>query len=417
MPHDPCFFNDVPISSLGTEMAESHIASNDFEFPLVIRGSKNSLFGYLSPRDPTRAFRMWRIGILILITWVPLLLLAIVSGHASHGIVDVPLLHDPGLYGRFLFVLPLLELAELIAAASLTVQARQFLDSKLIPEQQHSRFDATVTDVIQLRSSFTTEISIAILAFCLATTFRLFLFPESSSNWEVHESVRSPAGWWYALISLPILFFFLLRWIWIYLLWSVFLFRVSRLDLQLSPTHPDHAGGLGFLGWGVASFSIVLMALSAMFSSGFYYEILHAEILHTKRSVYDFKYHMIVFVVIAIATLYAPLLVFFGRLSRCRFMGLLDFGSLVLRYDRKFEEKWIERKSAESDESFLGSSDIQSLADIASAYEHVNEMRLIPFDTKGFSVLIAAAVIPLIPLVATEVPLQEILKKLAEMMV
>ncbi len=406
------FSDDGPFGSLGIEMTESHVDSKEFEFPLVMRQSTNSFFGNLSPRNPSLAFRMRRVGMLILITWVPLLLLAILSGYAGRGIVDVPLLHDPGLYGRFLFVLPLLELAEVIVAISLPVQARQFLESELVPERERPRFDAAVNKVVQLRSSFTPEILIAILALCLAITFRLFLFPESTSNWEVHNSVRSPAGWWYALISLPILFFFLLRWMWIYLLWSIFLFRVSRLDLQLSPTHPDHAGGLGFLGWGVASFSVVLMALSAMFSSGFYYEI-----LHNKGSVYDFKYHMVVFVVIAVAILYAPLLVFFGRLSRCRFTGLLDFGSLVLRYDRKFEEKWIERKSAETDESLLGSSDIQSLADIASAYEHVNDMWPVPFDTKGFGILIVASILPLIPLVATEVPLQEILKKLAEMMV
>ena len=54
-----------------------------------------------------------------------------------------------------------------------------------------------------------------------------------------------------------------------FLLWAWFLFRVSRLDLELTPTHPDRAGGLGFLGWGLASFSLVLMAVSAVLSGSF----------------------------------------------------------------------------------------------------------------------------------------------------
>jgi hypothetical protein len=29
-------------------------------------------------------------------------------------------------------------------------------------------------------------------------------------------------------------------------LWFFFLWRVSRLELRLVPTHPDRAGGLGF---------------------------------------------------------------------------------------------------------------------------------------------------------------------------
>jgi hypothetical protein len=30
-------------------------------------------------------------------------------------------------------------------------------------------------------------------------------------------------------------------------IWFLFLWRVSRLDLRLTPSHPDRAGGLGFL--------------------------------------------------------------------------------------------------------------------------------------------------------------------------
>jgi len=49
----------------------------------------------------------------------------------------------------------------------------------------------------------------------------------------------------------------------------------SRLDLELTPTHPDRAGGLGALGWGIASFALVLMAISAVISGGLAYEIVH----------------------------------------------------------------------------------------------------------------------------------------------
>ncbi len=32
------------------------------------------------------------------------------------------------------------------------------------------------------------------------------------------------------------------------IIWYVFLWRVSRLPLQLEPLHPDRAGGIGFVG-------------------------------------------------------------------------------------------------------------------------------------------------------------------------
>ena len=77
------------------------------------------------------------------------------------------------------------------------------------------------------------------------------------SSWQRLGSTITPAGWWYILISLPILYFFLACWAWLFLLWAWFLFRTSRLDLELTPTHPDRAGGLGFLGWSMVSFGLV----------------------------------------------------------------------------------------------------------------------------------------------------------------
>ena len=315
------------------------------------------------------------------------------------------------MFGRFLFVLPVLELAEAIVAMSLPVQVYHFVEAEIIPSHERSRFETYLRDVIRIRSSARSEWFIAVLAFVLAVLFRLVLFKDVSSSWE-YDGSTTPAGWYYALVSLPILYFFLFRWLWIFFLWGWFLFLVSRLDLQLTPTHPDHAGGLGFLGWGLACFSTVVMAISAMFSSAIFYQI-----LHNNESIESLKYHIILFVIIALIVLHAPLLVFVSRLSRCRFRGLLQFSSLVLRYDRAFEEKWIEKRFGEPAEPLLGSPDIQSLADIATSYEHVNDMRLIPFDMKGFLVLVAAAVLPLVPLIGTAVPLDEILSKLAELMV
>jgi hypothetical protein len=212
-------------------------------------------------------------------------------------------------------------------------------------------------------------------------------------------------------VSLPILYFLLLRWIWVFLLWSGFLFRISRLDLELTPTHPDHAGGLGFLGWGLASFAIVLLAVSAVLSGS-----LAGEILFRGSSLNELKYHVIIFVVLAIVIIHAPLLAFSGRLGRCRFRGLLDLATLIGRQDRAFEQKWIESRNNDH-ASLLDRPDASSLADLGTIYEHAQEMRVIPFDKHAVIVLALAAIIPMIPLVGTAIPIQEILSKLGEFLV
>ena len=381
-------------------------------FDLVGRGPSHRVAQRFGFNLPDRPRRIRKVLLLILVTWVPLVLLSLISGHAFGHRVAVTVLHDPVILSRFLFVVPLLALAEILVARSLGVQARQFLKSGIVPERETIQLEAAQAEVIKLRESVVAEVLILVLALALAIVVRVVIrFGSGESTWERTAAGITLAGWWYILVSLPILFFFLLRWLWIFLLWSWFLFRVSRLGLELSPTHPDRAGGLGFLGWGLASFALVLMAISAVLSGSFAYEIVHRG-----SSLNILKYHIVVFVVLAIVILHAPLLVFTGRLARCRFRGLLDFGSLIGSHDRAFDERWLKSPSANRS-SLLGSPDVASLADIAQVYEHVERMQLLPWDKKALTVLVAAALIPMIPLLGTVTSLTDILSMLGKFMV
>ncbi len=131
---------------------------------------------------------------------------------------------------------------------------------------------------------------------------------------------------------------------------------------------------------------------------------LASEVIYGGESLGSLKYHVIVFVVISLTFLLAPLLVFFGKLARCRFEAMMEFRMLIWRHDRDFDEKWI-RGRGPKEESLLGSPDVSSLADIASAFEHVERMRPIPLDNIALLVLILSALIPLLPFVASDIPL------------
>jgi hypothetical protein len=381
-------------------------------FSLVSAGPAYRVTQRLGLAHQSAAPLALKASLLIVVTWVPLLLLAALSGHAIGRSVAVPLLHDPVIYTRFLFVVPVLVLSEVLIGKSLGVQARHLVESGVIPEHERQRFESAKTEAIRLRASIAGEALILILALIISVASRLIMrVGYEHTTWERVGTTTTLAGWWYALVSLPVLVFFLMRWLWIFVLWAWLLFRVSRLDLKLTPTHPDHVGGLGALGWGMASFAGVLLAISAVLSGGFAYEIVHRG-----SSLSDLKYHVIVFVVLALLVLHAPLLAFSGRLARCRFRGLLEFGALIGRHDRAFDEKWINRSDVIPDK-LLGSPDVVSLANIANVFEHVDRMQLIPFDKKALAVLVVAAVVPMIPLLGTAIPLTEILSKLAELMV
>jgi hypothetical protein len=358
---------------------------------------------------PTRPRRGLRVALLVLATWAPLVIFSLAAGTALGDRVNVPLLRDPEIYIRFLFVVPLLELARFVVLRSITVQIRHLAESGFVTQSQLPLFESARIELTRLRRSATAEATLLAVAFLVPMAMRVFAgFDVRPSSWERIEGVVTLAGWWYVLVSLPLLFFLLLRWCWVFVIWARFLFQVSRLDLELTATHPDRAGGLGFIGWGIAAFATVAMAISAIISGG-----LAHEIAHRGRSLDELKYHLIVFGVVAILILHAPLFVFAGRLGRCRFTGMLEFGALVWRHDRAFDEKWI--KSPESgSRSPLGSSDVGSLADIAAAYEHVSRMRLIPLDEKALVVSLVAVLAPMVPLMAAQIPVVEILSKLGE---
>jgi len=319
------------------------------EFSLVRGGPSYRLAVRLRFGNRNASRRVLKVLLLVLVTWVPLLLLSLAAGHAyGHG-VAVSLLRDPVIFSRFLFVVPLLSLAEIVVETSLGVQTRYFLESGVVPEQGRPRFDSAQAEVTRRRDSVLAEGMILVVALMISVVARVVVgLGSGESSWERSGRAITLAGWCYILVSLPILIFFLLRWLWVFFLWAWFLFRVSRIDLELTPTHPDRAGGLGFLGWGLTSFAIVLMAISAVLSGSLAYEIVHRG-----SSLNSLKYHVVVFVVLALVILHAPLVVFAGRLARCRFRGLLDFGTLIGRHDRAFDEKWV-KPLGTNRESLLG---------------------------------------------------------------
>ncbi len=355
--------------------------------------------------------RVRRVLLLWLVTWGPLVLLSLASGYLWSGKILLPFLHDLEVQARFLVVLPLLEFAKLTVARSLAAQAKQFLEMGLVSAEELPRFQAAKAWAVRLRFSKLVVVLLVVLSLAISLGTRMGLrFSAGDPSWERINGALTPAGMWYTLVSLPILYFMLLRWIWIFALWGGFLFRVSRLKLALTATHPDRAGGVGFVGWGLASFSMVLMAVSTVFSAAFV-----DQIVHRGESIDSLKYHVMVYAAIALAVLHLPLFSFSGQLSRCRFQGLLEFGKLIWEHDRDFDEKWIKRRDKTSKESLLGNADIQTLASAATAYEHVDRMWLIPFDVKAFVTLFLAILVPMIPLVGTAIPLNEIFMKLIEL--
>src|SRR4029434_3824908 len=99
-----------------------------------------------------------RIIIISLLAWLPLLLLSTLEGQALGGSAAVPFLLDVEVHIRFLVVVPLLIIAELVVHQRTRFVVRQFLERNLIPESALPRFNDAIASAVRLRNSVLAEV-------------------------------------------------------------------------------------------------------------------------------------------------------------------------------------------------------------------------------------------------------------------
>jgi hypothetical protein len=112
---------------------------------------------------------------------------------------------------------------------------------------------------------------------------------------------------------------------------------------------------------------------------------------------------------------FGPLFLFAVQLSRAKRKGLAEYGSLASQYVRDFDAKWL-RGTAPAGEPLVGSADIQSLADLGNSFEIVKTMRAAPIARDAVLQLATATLLPIVPLLLTMMPWDQLLKQLLGML-
>jgi len=352
-----------------------------------------------------------RVVVIALLGWLPLLILSAVQGHLWGRSVAMPFLLDLEVHIRFLIVVPLLVIAELVVHQRLRPIAKAFLERNLIREDDFPRFDKAITSAFRLRNSVIAEVLLMLIVYGVGVSvvWRQFTVLATDSWYApaaLTGSKLSLAGYWYTYASLPIFQFLLIRWYFRVLIWARFLWHVSRLRLALIPTHPDRAGGLGFLSNAVYAFSVLVVAHGAMVSSQ-----IANRIFFLQAKLPEFEGEIAVVTIFLLCLIFGPLLVFVPQLAQTKRTGLREYGTLAETYVRDFDTKWL-RGARRKDEELIGTADIQSLADLANSFEVVRSMRLVLVTKDSILQLGVALFLPLLPLALTVMPLKELLSRL-----
>ena len=359
--------------------------------------------------DPGQA-SLWTTLIVVGIISLPPLILSALGGTAWGNAVEIPFLHDANSLVRLFVVVPVLVVAANAVGVQLGV-AMSYLDSSsLIGEADRPEYTDARADIGRRASSTTTELVILALALLVPLLLLLLVKAEPRSgltNWMLDPTddiALSPAGWYFTLISRPLVGFFLILWAWRYLLWCLFMRRLGRLDLALQPAHPDQVGGLAPVVRAHSSFVLVGFAVNCALSGAIANELLFGGIGITEA-----RPEIIFFTAVALIALVAPLVVFTPGLLRAKNRGMVEYGRLAHQLTVDFDARW----QNPGEEMLLDTADPSAMADFNADYDAVQAMNVLPIGLHQLAVIGVILFVPFGALAVTQVPLAQLVKGLA----
>ncbi len=338
-----------------------------------------------------------------LIPWSILMLLALVEG-AGQQVISPAVI---GVHARLLLAIPLFFLCESLLDPRLATLVRTLVDSGVVPPHARPALEAEIARIRRWKDSWVPDAA-SLLAAVVFSVFAAQL--HISGTTASYDPTRAAtemamAGQWYLIVCLTLFRFLMIRWLWRLGLWCFFLWRVSRLDLRLVPTHPDQTAGLGYLEVVHAHFTPLILALSVVQAA------MLAEEISTGLANFEAVYPAFALVLVAVAVLFlGPLFIFMPRLWACRVQGLSDYMVFGSRYVNGFNSKWLGRGEPDR-EPLLGTSDLQSLADLGNSISVVREMRIVPISLLLLKDYALTALLPFLPLLLLKYPVAELTQR------
>jgi hypothetical protein len=346
-----------------------------------------------------------------LVAWLPVAAWAAYAGRALPPLAGEPLLAHFGVQARCLVAIPLLIFAEAQAHRLTLRLLPHFVSSGLVPEAQIPAFRSALARARKLRD--------ATLPWLLMIGAVLALNTGAEALERSHEVIwaTDAAGppdqlgfgaIWFLYVARPIQLALVVAWLWRVVLLGWLFHRIAKLELSLVPTHPDHAGGLGFLESTPKMFVPVVLALGTVLAARWAHDVVYHDV-----HVQDLRMQMAAFVIVAVTFFSAPLLAFVPLMAKTKRRALLDYSALVGRHGRLVRDRWVEGETLK-DDTLLDAPELGPIADTGPIYDAVAAMRVLPIGKTTLVPLLVAAALPLIAVLAIEIPIGKILGALAK---
>lgn len=360
-----------------------------------------------------------KILIPLAVCWLPLAIITLIHHTFWTGNITASFITTFDTQIRLLIVLPVFLLVEKTVGTRLGLILNQFSSAGIIKISEIERFENIVKKNTRFLKSNWTDL--AVLVICYAQVYlyvtQLNESPQISlPAWQLHlnedgKQVLNIAGWWSILISRPFVLYLSYRWLLRILVWGKVLFNISSLDLNLFPQHPDLSGGMGFVGYSLRYFAPVAFGISAMLAGTM------ADLIITSGyHVTDFRLIAGSYLVFITLILILPMVSFISKLIAAREQHIFENNDVANGLYHNLRTKW-SKGYYDIKQSDLEEPDFSTVTDMSSIVNNVLQMKALPFTVKDILPLWIVAAIPFVFVMAIEVPVSEIVKKLMSMMV
>ena len=335
---------------------------------------------------------------LIMLCWLPIAVLSLMTlGWDKFYLL---FLRDIATHVRFLFVMPVLIFSRRSLNKSFNNAIHFFHETKIVDQRNQNEFEKVMAWLMKWKNSKLIDIILIILV------YSAFYFQENRdinqsstyAPWHLVDDHMAAAGWWYLILSLPILQMILYRWLYTIVLWILFLRKISKVNLNLSALHPDGVGGLGFLQYIQLSFFPVALAFSALTAG-----VMNNAIIFSGISIVDYKITIGSVLVFVLLLFILPLMLLLPLLAKVKRKYFMLYSLEAWPFARKYEEELKAFYLTEEEKP-----DASWHVDMLGSFEKTKDMKIILVDKTLLIAFTAAVILPFLPVLAQQVPLKEL---------
>jgi hypothetical protein len=355
-----------------------------------------------------------RVVFFLCLVWLPLMIISLFENTLIGG-VEMPFLHDVSMQVRLLVALPILILMSHTVDKMINEVTTGLSNELLTAGDRDLMLNSVYTKAKQLlHSSLSEIIMLVIIIGSTAGMVKSGVFSglgNAATSWMTAvidgEKSMSIAGYWSVFVTIPIVQFYLLRWFWRYFVWVFLLFRFSKCDLRLLPTHADKSGGLGIVLLAQRNFSMFFVAIGVILSGQ-----LVADLIMDPDSFNTIRSEVVGFILLCILLLLFPLSFFSKSLYKTKSEGLLRLSTLSTDLSRKFEREWVNDQPVDH---ILEKREIDPslIYDYAGMYNSVEELRVVPVTLQAIISLGLLLFLPFTPLLFIHFSIGELMQKIA----